>query len=164
MYIKTVKIDIAGIVQGVGFRPFLFNLARSLELKGYVLNRGNAGVRLVLQGNSNDINKFIKEFEVKKPRISFIENIDIHELTSSEIIERLEIRKSEQGRGISLTLPPDIAICNDCLMEMRNPNSKNYYMYPFIACAVCGPRFTTVKELPYDRERTTMIEFPFCES
>jgi hydrogenase maturation protein HypF len=75
----------------------------------------------------------------------------------------LEIRKSEQGRGISLTLPPDIAICDECLKDMRDAQKEKYYNYPFIACAVCGPRFTTVIKLPYDRERTTMIEFPFCK-
>ena len=159
---KTIEITITGIVQGVGFRPFLYNLARNLGLKGYILNRGNAGVRLVLQGDIKDINTFIIDLKKKSPKISFIENVEFNELDSNEIFKNLEIKKSEQGRGISLTLPPDISICDDCLKDMRNPNLLKYYRYPFIACAVCGPRFTTVKELPYDRERTTMIEFPFC--
>ena len=160
---KTVEINITGIVQGVGFRPFLFNLARSLGLKGYILNRGNAGVRLILQGEPIEIDRFIKNIDIKRPTISYIENIDIKELSHKEIFNILEIKKSEQGRGISLTLPPEIALCDKCLMDMRNSESSKYFMYPFIACAVCGPRFTTVKELPYDRERSTMIEFPFCE-
>jgi hydrogenase maturation protein HypF len=160
---KTVEINITGIVQGVGFRPFLFNLARNRGLKGYILNRGNAGVRLVLQGNSEDIDKFIIDIEIKRPKISFIEGLYVKKLDSSEIFESLEIKKSEQGRGISLTLPPDIAICDKCLKDMRDINLSKYHMYPFIACAVCGPRFTTAKALPYDRERSTMIEFPFCE-
>ena len=160
---KTVEINITGIVQGVGFRPFLFNLARDQGLRGFILNRGNAGVRLVIQGKSNNIDKYINNIEKKKPIISFIESLNVKELDSSEIFENLKIKKSEQARGISLTLPPDIAICDKCLENMRNPNSTKYYMYPFIACAVCGPRFTTVKELPYDRERSTMLEFPFCK-
>jgi hydrogenase maturation protein HypF len=159
---KTVEINITGIVQGVGFRPFLYNLARSLKLKGYVLNRGNAGVRLVLQGNPTKIHKFLRDVKIKSPKISFIENLEVNELTSNETFEELQIKKSEQGRGISLTLPPDIAICENCLKDMKNPNLPKYFNYPFIACAVCGPRYTTVKELPYDRERSTMIEFPFC--
>ncbi|MFX0188189.1 MAG: carbamoyltransferase HypF [Candidatus Hodarchaeota archaeon] len=159
---KTVEINLTGIVQGVGFRPFLFNLARNRGLKGFVLNRGNAGVRLVLQGNSEDIDKFIVDIENKKPKISFIEGLYVKKLVSSEIFENLEIKKSEQGRGISLTLPPDIAICDNCLKDMRNKNLSKYHMYPFIACAVCGPRFTTAKALPYDRERSTMTEFPLC--
>ena len=160
---KTVEINITGIVQGVGFRPFLFNLARDQGLYGYILNRGNAGVRLVLQGNSKNIDELIEDIERTKPKISFIENLDVKELFHKEILNKLEIKKSEQGRGISLTLPPDIAICDNCLNDMQNSKFSKYYKYPFIACAVCGPRFTTVTELPYDRERSTMIEFPFCE-
>ncbi|MFX1386323.1 MAG: acylphosphatase, partial [Promethearchaeota archaeon] len=160
---KTAEINITGIVQGVGFRPFLYNLARSLNLKGYILNRGNAGVRLILQGYSQNIQKIIKEISIKKPEVSYIEDIDIKYLNNQEQFHDLEIRKSEQGRGISLTLPPDIALCQECLGDMRNPNLKKYYHYPFIACAVCGPRYTTVTDLPYDRERSTMIKFPFCK-
>ncbi|TFF90597.1 MAG: carbamoyltransferase HypF [Promethearchaeota archaeon] len=160
---KTVEINITGIVQGVGFRPFLFNLARNHGLFGYILNRGNAGVRLVLQGNSEDINIFIKDIDEKSPKISYIEDIIVKVLDSTEVFRNLTIKKSEKGRGISLTLPSDVAICDDCLTDMRNSNLLKYYIYPFIACATCGPRFTTVKELPYDRERSTMIEFPFCE-
>jgi len=160
---KTAEINITGIVQGVGFRPFLYNLARSLNLKGYILNRGNAGVRLVLQGNSQKIKEFLEDIKLKSPKISFIENIIIEYLDILEEFDDLEIRKSEQGRGVSLTLPPDIAICNSCLNDMRNHSLKKYYQYPFIACAVCGPRFTTVTELPYDRERSTMVKFPFCQ-
>jgi len=159
---KTVEIKITGIVQGVGFRPFLFNLARSLDLNGYVLNRGNAGVRLVLQGKSEDINKFINNVKNERPKISYIEDLEVKEITTNEVFEDLKIKKSEQGRGISLTLPPDIAICDNCLKDMKNPSLSKYYMYPFIACAVCGPRYSTVKELPYDRERSTMTDFPFC--
>ena len=159
---RTLEINITGIVQGVGFRPFLYNLARSLNLNGYILNRGNAGVRLVLQGSSQILRKFLEKIELKKPKISYIENIEVNYLENSQEFKTLEIQKSEQGRGVSLTLPPDIAICNDCLIDMRSPQKKKYYNYPFIACAECGPRFTTVTELPYDRERSTMIKFPFC--
>ena len=160
---KTVEIRITGIVQGVGFRPFLYNLARSLNLNGYILNRGNAGVRLILQGYSQNIKRFLEDIRIKKPEISFIEDIEIDYLDVHEEFKDVEIRKSEQGRGISQSLPPDIAICNDCLKDMRNTQNEKYYNYPFIACAVCGPRFTTVTELPYDRESSTMGEFPFCQ-
>lgn len=161
---KTVEINITGIVQGVGFRPFLYNLARSLRLKGYILNRGNAGVRLVLQGNPKLINRYISEINMKKPDISFIENIELKDIQNNPQYNTLEIKKSEEGRGISLTLPSDIAICEDCINDMRNKSLPKYYNYPFIACAVCGPRFTTVRDLPYDRERTTMSIFPFCKN
>ena len=160
---KTIEINITGIVQGVGFRPFLFNLARAFHLKGYILNRGNAGVRLVLQGSSHNLNQFLDGIENEKPRISYIEKIETKYIEDSQKFRNLEIKKSEDGRGTSLTLPPDISICNDCINDMHNPQQKKYFNYPFIACAVCGPRFTTVTELPYDRERTTMIKFPFCQ-
>lgn len=160
---QTVEISITGIVQGVGFRPFLYNLARSHDLKGYLLNRGNAGVRLVVQGDENEIKSYLADIEVKRPKISFIESIETKIIPTDNIFSELEIRKSEFGRGINLTLPPDIAMCDECLNEMRDRRIKKYYNYPFIACAVCGPRFTTVTDLPYDRERSTMIEFPFCK-
>jgi len=161
--IINVEIEITGIVQGIGFRPYLFNLARDHDLKGSILNRGNAGVRLILQGKRVDVNAFITNIRKKKPKISFIENIKVKEIVFDIIFKELKIEQSEQGRGVSLTLPPDIAICNDCLNDMRNPKKKKYYQYPFTACALCGPRFTTVTELPYDRERSTMVSFPFCE-
>jgi len=161
--IINIEIEITGIVQGIGFRPFLFNLARDHSLRGSILNRGNAGVRLILQGKRVDIDTFITNIRKKKPKISFIENIEVRESTLDTIFKDLKIERSEQGRGISLTLPPDIAICNDCLKDMYDSKKKKYYQYPFIACAVCGPRFTTVTELPYDRERTTMINFPLCK-
>ncbi|MHA1255439.1 MAG: carbamoyltransferase HypF [Promethearchaeota archaeon] len=164
MSYKTVEVNISGIVQGVGFRPFIFNLARNFGLKGSIFNRGNAGVRLILQGELNVIDNFIENIQKKRPEISFIENIDVKEISTDQKFNDLKIEKSEKGRGISLTLPPDVAICDNCLNEMRDPNNPNYHMYPFIACATCGPRYTTVTELPYDRERSTMIEFPFCES
>ena len=161
--LETVEIDVTGIVQAVGFRPFLFNLARKRDLKGAILNRGNAGVRLTLQGTNENIHLFVEDIRNKSPKISFIESIDIRDIPSKKEYDELRILKSEEARGISLTLPPDIAICSDCLKDMRNPNLPKYHNYPFIACAVCGPRYTTVKELPYDRERTTMEIFPFCK-
>ena len=152
-----------GIVQGVGFRPFLYNLARKLDLKGQIVNRGNAGVKLTLQGEEESLEAFLGEIEKAKPKIAFIERIKVIKAKSDKIFSSLTIGKSEEGRGISLTLPPDIAICENCIRDMRNSDLQKYYNYPFIACAVCGPRFTTVRELPYDRERSTMINFPFCK-
>ncbi|MFX1237148.1 MAG: carbamoyltransferase HypF [Promethearchaeota archaeon] len=160
---KTLEINITGIVQGVGFRPFLFYLATRLGLKGYILNRGNAGVRLMLQGKSENLEQFTKDLDSKKPDISFIESIEVNTILTNEKFHILEIRKSEEGRGIGLTLPPDISTCKDCINDMKNPNLEKYFQYPFVACAACGPRFTTVNQLPYDRERTTMVKFPLCE-
>jgi hydrogenase maturation protein HypF len=161
--IVNVEIFITGIVQGVGFRPFLFNLARKFKLKGNILNRGNAGVRIVLQGERHTINEFVDNIRKNKPNICFIENITIKEFTTDIVFEKLSIEPSEKGRGISLTLPPDIGICDECVKDLHNPQMEKYYNYPFTACAVCGPRYSTVTALPYDRERSTMIEFPYCK-
>ncbi|MFX1234064.1 MAG: carbamoyltransferase HypF [Promethearchaeota archaeon] len=160
---KTVEINITGIVQGVGFRPFLFNLAKDYDLNGIILNRGNAGVRLVIQGNSDKIKLFVNRIQLSKPAIAYIENLNSKEIQTNIKYNTLKIIKSEEGRGISLTLPPDIATCADCIKDMRNKDLKKYFNYPFIACASCGPRFTTVQALPYDRERTTMNKFPLCQ-
>ncbi|NHJ22375.1 MAG: carbamoyltransferase HypF, partial [Candidatus Lokiarchaeota archaeon] len=138
----TYDIEITGIVQGCGFRPFLYNLARNHGLKGIILNRGNAGVKLKLQGNRVDLDEFISWIGKEKPNISYIETLSVNEIEIDEIYTDLRIEKSEEGKGISLTLPPDVAICDNCLKDMRDPSLPKYYHYPFIACAICGPRFT----------------------
>lgn len=158
-----IEINITGIVQGVGFRPFLFNLARKYGFNGYILNRGNAGVHLVLTGEEELLDRFVEDIKLKKPKISYVESISVKRIETGEEFKDLKIRNSEKGRGISLTLPPDIAICDDCVNDLRDKNKKRYYMYPFVACAVCGPRYTTVNALPYDRERSMMIKFPLCD-
>jgi hydrogenase maturation protein HypF len=177
MSIKTVEINITGIVQGVGFRPFLFNFARDLDLKGIIRNVGNAGVKLWLRGELEAIKQFIYFIRKTKPRISHIDDI-FHTFYDNEEFNKewsnksnipidfneLKILESQSGRGSGLTLPPDITICDNCLQEMRDPKKKRYFSYPFIACALCGPRFTTVTQLPYDRERTTMKIFPYCDN
>ncbi|MFW9784683.1 MAG: acylphosphatase, partial [Candidatus Heimdallarchaeota archaeon] len=117
---KTVEINITGIVQGVGFRPFLFNLAKDYDLNGIILNRGNAGVRLVIQGNSDKIKLFVNRIQLSKPAIAYIENLNSKEIQTNIKYNTLKIIKSEEGRGISLTLPPDIATCADCIKDMRN--------------------------------------------
>ncbi|MBN1214126.1 MAG: carbamoyltransferase HypF [Candidatus Lokiarchaeota archaeon] len=161
---KTIKINILGIVQGVGFRPFLYNLAREFNLTGFIQNNGNLGVKLILQGNHDKINDFLKNLELRKPEFSYIEKIIKNELKEEITYKQLIIKKSQKKSGTGLSLPPDISICNQCLKEIQNKNLEKYYNYPFIACSSCGPRFSTVKELPYDRVRSTMYEFPYCDS
>lgn len=172
------RIIIQGIVQGVGFRPFLYNLARKYHLKGSIINKGNIGVEMVLctlnKQSSDLINDFLRAIRQEKPDIAYIESIipqtleesDLYRLgyNKDEIESALRIKPSESGKGSGLTLPPDIAICDKCLEEMRDPDNERFYKYPFIACAQCGPRFTTVQALPYDRERTTMSDFPLCRA
>ncbi|MHA1791465.1 MAG: carbamoyltransferase HypF [Promethearchaeota archaeon] len=164
--IISIQLDIEGIVQGVGFRPFLFNLAKDFGLKGWILNRGNAGVRMRIEGGKDVIQHFIESIQVKKPPISRIDDIRITELQETGDYSSLEIIKSEDAKGSTIVLPADIATCKNCVDEMLGfgPEGKDskYYMYPFVACATCGPRYTTVIDLPYDRDRTTMVDFPLC--
>ncbi|HME53228.1 MAG TPA: carbamoyltransferase HypF [Candidatus Lokiarchaeia archaeon] len=163
----AVLIDISGVVQGVGFRPFLYGIALEHGLTGFILNRGNAGVQLRLEGEKEAIDSFIEEIGQKKPFIARIDSITTQQLDSIEGFEGLTIKESEDAKGPSIVLPTDIATCDDCIKDMigKGPGGvqNKYYMYPFVACSRCGPRFTTVIDLPYDRERTTMIDFPLCD-
>jgi len=164
---ESILLNIEGIVQGVGFRPFLFNLAREHGLKGWIKNRGNAGIQLQLQGERGAIDQFIDDIGKKKPAISRVDAIDVQRLEKMEDFNDLVIKDSEDAKGSTIVMPADIATCRDCINDMvgKGPGGiKNkYYAYPFVACANCGPRFTTVIDLPYDRKRTTMIDFPLCE-
>jgi len=163
----AVMIDISGIVQGVGFRPFLYSLAIEHGLKGYILNRGNAGVRLQIEGSKEAIDSYIDDIRQKKPAIARVDAIDVTTLEMIENFDDIIIRESEDAKGPSIVLPVDIATCDDCIKDMtgKGPGGvqNKYYMYPFVACSRCGPRFTTAIDLPYDRERTTMLDFPLCD-
>ncbi|MEX2680412.1 MAG: carbamoyltransferase HypF [Candidatus Sigynarchaeota archaeon] len=165
---ESIRVDIEGIVQGVGFRPFLYNLAVAHGLKGWVMNRGNAGVRLRLEGDKASIDRFLSEIDKKKPAISRVDSISVEQVTPPENFSTMMIKDSEDAMGPAIVLPADIAICDDCIKDMtgNGPGGKanKYYMYSFVACANCGPRFTTVVDLPYDRSRTTMVDFPLCDT
>ncbi|NWG10350.1 carbamoyltransferase HypF [Candidatus Bathyarchaeota archaeon] len=157
-----VKINVVGIVQGVGFRPFIYRIAVENWLKGYVRNRGDAGVEVLLEGEESRINRFLKDLKEKKPPLAQIHDIITKELAGKNEYKKFTIYKSSQETELSgSVIPPDIAICNDCLRELRDPNDPRYN-YFFITCTNCGPRFTIIERLPYDRENTTMHEFPMC--
>ncbi|MFX1449484.1 MAG: carbamoyltransferase HypF, partial [Promethearchaeota archaeon] len=156
-------IHVSGIVQGVGFRPFIYRIAISLDLVGYVLNLGNKGVKIEIDGKKEKIEQFINEIKENHPPISRIDDIKIQWGEGESEFKDFKILKSLKSSGDSIVLPPDISICDDCLNDFKNEKNSRYYRYPFIACSVCGPRYTTVTDLPYDRPFTTMIEFPFCK-
>jgi len=155
------RIWVNGIVQGVGFRPFVYRIAVTLGLKGYVLNMGDAGVEIEVEGEEEKIKKFVETLEKRKPPLASIESIKI-EFREEKGYENFEIRKSreERGEGISV-IPPDIAICDDCLEDMEREGRRHNYF--FTTCTNCGPRFTIIKRLPYDRPNTTMDEFEMCK-
>ncbi|NHI94187.1 MAG: carbamoyltransferase HypF [Candidatus Lokiarchaeota archaeon] len=157
------NIQVFGIVQGVGFRPFIYRLAHQFNLKGNVFNSGNEGVKITIEGEKKDIIQFIERIKNEKPEISRIDDLKINWEDNKENFTDFNILKSKKTSGDWIVLPPDISTCKDCLNDFKNQLNERFHGYPFIACSVCGPRFTTVSSMPYDRPNTTMIEFPFCK-
>ena len=145
------KIFITGIVQGVGFRPFVHFLATRHGLYGYVLNNG-LGVEAEVQGVSDAVGAFLAELPLKAPPLSIIENISVEEIPDAAA-GSFEIRKSSEGGEKFSLISPDIATCDDCLDELNDPSDRRY-SYPFINCTNCGPRFTIIRDVPYDRPMT----------
>jgi hydrogenase maturation protein HypF len=160
--LKKARILVQGIVQGVGFRPNIYRLAIALELNGYVRNLGNV-VEIVVEGEEKDIKTFKKDIKVKKPPISKIDSLKIEWLdeNASAEFKSFEILESSSNFSGSSVIPPDIATCDKCLAEVIKLGDRRY-KYPFTACTDCGPRFTVISSIPYDRERTSMDKFPLC--
>ncbi len=162
---QRARIHVTGIVQGVGFRPFIFRQAKERSLQGYVLNLGDAGVRIVTEGDEEKIQDFIQEIQSNPPSISRIETLDTEWMEPTGEFNDFVIKKSSTGRSKDAApeIPPDIAICRDCVEDLFDPNSR-WHLYPFTSCAACGPRFSTITDLPYDRPNTTMDDFPLCDT
>lgn len=154
------KILVQGIVQGVGFRPFVYRLATNLNLTGTVKNLGNV-VEIKLKGSSDVIEEFIHRLQNELPPIAKIDSLKISEV-DNENFDNFKILESDDSYSGESVIPPDVAICDKCLAEIRNPNDRRY-KYPFNACTDCGPRFTVIETVPYDRIRTSMEDFPLCD-
>ena len=157
---NRVNIIIRGAVQGVGFRPFIYNLAKELKLKGFVLNNSN-GVVIQVEGGYNKLSKFLLRVEKEKPPLSIITSFEYSFLDPLGYKD-FSIRRSEQNFASNTLIMPDISICKNCLREMWNPKVRRY-RYPFINCTNCGPRFSIIESLPYDRSNTSMKHFTMCE-
>ena len=155
---KALKILTEGIVQGVGFRPYVYRLATDLNLKGYVRNLGNV-VEIIIEGENSD--EFTKRLPKELPPIARIDSMEVNEIDIKNYADFKIIESGDTYSGISV-IPPDIAICDACLEEIRNPADRRY-KYAFNACTDCGPRFTVIESVPYDRERTSMEDFPLCD-
>ena len=160
---ETKKVLVEGIVQGVGFRPFVCRIATELELTGYVRNLGNV-VEIIIQGSDEQIADFIYKLQNELPPIAKINNLETEDIESNETEEYDDFTIKESSDSFSGTsvIPPDLAICDKCLEEINDPNNRRYN-YPFNACTDCGPRFTVIENVPYDRDKTTMDDFPLCE-
>lgn len=156
-----VKVNVTGVVQGVGFRPFIHRIAIKNQLKGYVRNRGDAGVEILLEGAEIEVNTFLKDLR-NTPPLAQIHDVVTTKLKGSNLFTHFTIHKSSHEVGHSGSIiPPDVAICDECLKELRNP-SDHRFEYFFVTCTNCGPRFTIFESLPYDRENTAMSSFPMC--
>ncbi len=149
---------INGIVQGVGFRPFIYRLAKRYSLKGKVRNEGK-GVYIEVEGDEENIERFLRELRLSPPPPCEITSMEEKNLPDAGY-EDFVIEKSKEEESFTF-VSPDIATCKDCLRELFDPQDRRY-LYPFINCTNCGPRFTIVESLPYDRERTTMRIFKMC--
>ena len=152
-------LHVTGTVQGVGFRPFVYQLAKAHGLFGYVKNLGNH-VEILIEGNPSSLESFLQDVPEKKPPLAKITEIKTKNVSFSAY-SKFIIVPSESGVFENSIIPPDTAICEECRSEIFNPSSR-YYHYPFTVCTNCGPRYTTVRTLPYDRENTTMADFPLC--
>ncbi|MEA3497809.1 MAG: carbamoyltransferase HypF [Campylobacterota bacterium] len=153
-------ISIYGIVQGVGFRPFIYNLALKQALNGYVTNNGK-GVYIELESSYRDMYQFMDKIQNQKPPLSQIYTFTITLKNNTVIYKDFTIKQSESGTQFTAMIPSDIAMCKDCETEL-NDKSNRRYQYPFITCTNCGPRYSIIKNLPYDRCNTSMDKFKMC--
>ncbi len=153
-------ILIQGAVQGVGFRPFIFRLASRMNLKGWVSN-DSRGVLINVEGEKDKVYDFVSRIYEEKPPSAFIETIQVDEIEYFGY-DGFEIKESVQEFEKMALVLPDIATCPDCLEELFNVKDRRY-LYPFINCTQCGPRFTIIKDIPYDRKNSTMDVFSMCQ-
>jgi len=153
---------ITGIVQGVGFRPFIHRLAMRYELKGWVLNDGN-GVLLEIHGPEKTLDLFLTDIQKNPPPLASIDSIiDLGTIADPErSYKEFSIKESLQEKEVKTVIPPDSNVCADCLKELYDEKDRRY-RYPFINCTNCGPRYSIITGMPYDREKTTMHKFNMC--
>jgi hydrogenase maturation protein HypF len=156
--IVAYRINVNGIVQGVGYRPFVYLIARSLNLNGFVLNAGN-GVIIEVEGKPDDCSRFIERLKAEKPPRAVVKTFYCSQIPPRGYRGfRVEQTLTEE---VETLCPPDVAVCKDCLKELFNPADRRH-LYPFINCINCGPRFTILERLPYDRVNTSMKVFRMC--
>lgn len=156
---KAVFLRITGVVQGVGFRPFIARLAVSLGLSGEVRNAGGQ-VELTVEGRKAALSEFVRRLKTDAPPHARIASVTA-EAVSPAGFTGFSIRESDVGQSEEIYLPADLPVCDECLNELRDPENRRYG-HPFISCASCGPRYSIIDRLPYDRENTSMAEFPLC--
>ena len=154
------RIHITGVVQGVGFRPFVYGLATRYGLLGWVCNT-SAGVDIEVDGPGDVLDQFVVALSNDAPPLAKIDSIEVNDVRSNGFTA-FEIRHSIARPDDFMPISPDIALCDDCRRELLDPADRRY-LYPFINCTNCGPRFTIIKDIPYDRPFTTMADFALCD-
>jgi len=157
----TKRIDVNGIVQGVGFRPFVYQLARQYQLNGSVANT-SSGVTILIEGPPLQVNSFITNLEAQRPPLARIVDISVQD-ESWHGYRQFQILKSDGNAAMSTLISPDVSICEDCRRELFDPHDRRF-QYPFINCTNCGPRYTIIDDIPYDRSHTSMKHFKMCSA
>lgn len=158
--LKNVLINIQGTVQGVGFRPFVYRLADELNIKGWIHN-SSEGVSIEAEGYTECVDIFLKRLQTHKPVNSAITSFQTHN-SNVKGFKDFQIRISKANGDKTALVLPDLATCKDCIDEIFNPDDRRY-LYPFTNCTNCGPRFSIIESIPYDRGNTTMKEFEMCD-
>jgi hydrogenase maturation protein HypF len=156
---SLARIRVGGVVPGVGFRPFVYRLAHQHALKGWVRNTSGS-VDIEVEGNGETINNFLSDLKTKAPPMARIENVEVA-LDSPRGYTEFRIEPSLSREGQYQLVSPDIATCDDCKKEIFSPDDRRF-RYPFTNCTNCGPRFTIIEDIPYDRPKTTMHKFKMC--
>src|ERR1700678_2787483 len=156
------RFTVTGVVQGGGFRPFVHRIATELGLTGFVGNDSGA-VFLEVQGPCARIDEFHRRLRAEAPPLAAISAVHVVDLSTDSLCDSIfRIVESQTVAGAATPIPPDIAVCDDCIAELFDPNDRRY-RHPFMTCTNCGPRFTIIRTLPYDRPATTMSAFEMCE-
>src|SRR6266853_255394 len=158
------QIEVSGIVQGVGFRPYVYRLATGRHLRGTIRNT-SAGVTIEIQGPVETVKDFVEHLPAEAPPLARITRVAVYEMPCLDLQGDgdydFRIVHSNAGEEVRTLISPDVAICPDCLKEMFDPSDRRY-RYPFTNCTNCGPRFTIIRDIPYDRPSTSMAVFPMC--
>lgn len=158
---KSFFIQVKGVVQGVGFRPFIYNLALKYNINGWV-NNDDKGVNILIYSSLKNCQNFLEELQENPPKLSSITDIKIEEIISKEEYKTFEIKQSQTSNNKSTIISPDVGICDDCIKDI-NDMSNFRYNYSLTNCTNCGPRYSIIKTVPYDRVNTSMASFELCE-
>jgi len=160
-HLQTISITVSGIVQGVGFRPFVWQLATQMGLKGQVLNNSQ-GVEVLLNTTEGQAETFVSRLKSEHPPLAKIAHVNVERAATQHSFEQFTIAKSQKG-DMQTQVSPDAATCPACIEEINSPTERRYH-YPFTNCTHCGPRLTIINEAPYDRATTSMASFEMCQA